>query len=109
MIVAKLDPGPDREELPWWMEQLRERVKVRGWGGSPDRLTSIGRLAGARARRWGYGPDGEAGAGWVLRRGVRHRFRVATERAEAPRPPPLLHPERDKSPIPGTTARAATT
>jgi len=41
VIVAKLDPGPDREELQWWMEQLRERVKVRSWGGSPDRLTSV--------------------------------------------------------------------
>jgi hypothetical protein len=38
VIVATLDPGPDREELQWWMEQLRDRVKVRGWSG---RLTSI--------------------------------------------------------------------
>ena len=38
VIVATLDPGPDREELQWWMEQLRDRVKVRGWSGS---LTSV--------------------------------------------------------------------
>ena|SRR5580698_101023 len=38
VIRATLDPGPDREELPWWMEQLRDRVKVRGWSGS---LTSV--------------------------------------------------------------------
>lgn len=38
VIMAALDPGPDREELQWWMEQLRDRVKVRGWSG---RLTSV--------------------------------------------------------------------
>ena len=38
VIMATLDPGPDREELQWWMEQLRDRVKVRGWSG---RLTSV--------------------------------------------------------------------
>ena len=38
VIRATLDPGPDREELPWRMEQLRDRVKVRGWSGS---LTSV--------------------------------------------------------------------
>jgi len=38
VIVATLDPGPDREELQWWMEQLRDRVMVRGWSGS---LTSV--------------------------------------------------------------------
>ena len=26
VIRATLDPGPDREELQWWMEQLRDRV-----------------------------------------------------------------------------------
>jgi hypothetical protein len=42
VIVATLDPGPDREEVQWWMEQLRDRVKVRGWSGSfPGRLTSV--------------------------------------------------------------------
>ena len=42
VIVATLDPGPDREELPWWMEQLRDRVEVRGWSGSfPGRLTAV--------------------------------------------------------------------
>jgi hypothetical protein len=42
VIRATLDPGPDREELPWWMEQLRDRVKVRGWSGSfPGRLTAV--------------------------------------------------------------------
>ena len=39
-IVAKL-AGPDQEELPWWMEQLSDRVKVRSWAGSPVRLTSV--------------------------------------------------------------------
>ena len=33
VIVAKLDPVPDREELQWWREQLGERVKVRAWSG----------------------------------------------------------------------------
>ena len=42
VIVAKLDPMPDREELQWWREQLGERVKVRAWSGpSPDRLTEV--------------------------------------------------------------------
>lgn len=46
LIVAKLDPGPDQEELQWWMEQLRDQVKVRGgsgpWSGSsPGRLTAV--------------------------------------------------------------------
>jgi hypothetical protein len=42
VIVATLDPGPDREELQWWMEQLRDRVKVRSWSGSfPGRLTAV--------------------------------------------------------------------
>ena len=42
VIVAKLDPVPDREELQWWREQLGERVKVRAWSGpSPDRLTEV--------------------------------------------------------------------
>ena len=27
VIVAALDPAPDREELQWWMEQLRDRVE----------------------------------------------------------------------------------
>ena len=40
VIVAKL-AGPDQEELQWWMEQLRDRVKVRSWVGSPGRLTSV--------------------------------------------------------------------
>jgi hypothetical protein len=40
--MAKLDPAPDQEEQQWWMEQLRERVKVRSWSGSsPGRLTSV--------------------------------------------------------------------
>ncbi len=39
VIMARLDPGPDWEEQQWWLEQLRERVKVRSWSGSsPDRL-----------------------------------------------------------------------
>ena len=42
VIVAKLDPMPDREELQWWSEQLGEWVKVRAWSGSaPDRLTDV--------------------------------------------------------------------
>jgi hypothetical protein len=42
VIMATLDPAPDREELQWWTEQLRDRVKVRGWSGSfPGRLTSV--------------------------------------------------------------------
>jgi len=42
VIVAKLDPMPDREELQWWREQLGERVTVRAWSGSsPDRLTDV--------------------------------------------------------------------
>jgi hypothetical protein len=42
VIVATLDPGPDREELQWWMEQLRDRVKVRSWSGSfPGRFTAV--------------------------------------------------------------------
>jgi hypothetical protein len=42
VIVATLDPGPDREEVQWWAEQLRDRVKVRGWSGSfPGRLTAV--------------------------------------------------------------------
>ena len=43
IIRAKLDPAPDRDEQQWWSEQLRDRVKVRGWGlSSPDRqLTSV--------------------------------------------------------------------
>ena len=40
MIVAKL-AGPDQEELQWWVEQLRDRVKVRSWVGSAGRLTSV--------------------------------------------------------------------
>jgi FAD/FMN-containing dehydrogenase len=40
VIVAKL-AGPDQEELQWWMEQLRDRVKVRSWVGSPGGLTSV--------------------------------------------------------------------
>jgi hypothetical protein len=41
VIVAKL-AGPDQEEeSQWWMEQLRDRVKVRSWVGSPARLTSV--------------------------------------------------------------------
>ena len=40
VIVAKL-AGPDQEELQWWIEQLRDRVKVRSWVGSPGRLTSV--------------------------------------------------------------------
>jgi PASTA domain len=42
VIVAVLDPGPDQEELQWWMEQLRDRVNVRAWGGS----TASGSLMG---------------------------------------------------------------
>ena len=42
VIVAKLDPMPDRAELQWWREQLGERVTVRAWSGSsPDRLTDV--------------------------------------------------------------------
>ena len=42
VIVATLDPGPDREEVQWWAEQLRDRVKVRCWSRSfPDRLTAV--------------------------------------------------------------------
>jgi hypothetical protein len=42
VIMATLDPGPDREEQQWWTEQLRDRVKVRAWSGSfPGRLTSV--------------------------------------------------------------------
>jgi hypothetical protein len=42
VIVATLDPVPDRAELPWWRERLGERVKVRAWSGSsPDRLTDV--------------------------------------------------------------------
>ena len=39
VIRATLDPAPDREELQWWMEQLRDRVKVRSWsiyGGATE-------------------------------------------------------------------------
>jgi hypothetical protein len=46
VIMAELDPAPDREELPWWMEQLRERAGIDSWGGqgsprdrSPKRVT----------------------------------------------------------------------
>lgn len=42
VIMATLDPGPDREEQQWWTEQLRDRVEVRAWSGSfPGRLTSV--------------------------------------------------------------------
>ncbi len=42
VIMVTLDPGPDREELQWWTEQLRDRVEVRAWSGSfPGRLTSV--------------------------------------------------------------------
>ena len=46
VIVAALDPGPDREEVQWWTEQLSDRVEVRGWtgmssGAPPGRLTSV--------------------------------------------------------------------
>jgi hypothetical protein len=43
VIMAKLENGPDQgEELQWWTEQLRDRVKIRGWGGTyPGRLTSV--------------------------------------------------------------------
>jgi hypothetical protein len=40
-IVAHLDPAPDREELPWWMEQLRDRVRVCGWLGTSTGLTNV--------------------------------------------------------------------
>jgi len=41
VITAKLDPGPDQEEHQWWMEQLRERVTIRSWSASPDRVTAV--------------------------------------------------------------------
>lgn len=42
VIVAKLDPAPEPEERQWWAEQLRDRVKVRGWAGSSqEQLTSL--------------------------------------------------------------------
>jgi hypothetical protein len=42
VIMATLDPGPDREEQQWWTEQLRDRVEVRAWTGTfPGRLTSV--------------------------------------------------------------------
>jgi hypothetical protein len=42
VIKAALDHGPDQEELQWWAEQLRDRVKVRSWSGSfPGRLTAV--------------------------------------------------------------------
>jgi hypothetical protein len=42
VIMATLDPGPDRAEQQWWTEQLRARVEVRAWTGTfPGRLTSV--------------------------------------------------------------------
>jgi hypothetical protein len=42
VIMATLDPGPDREEQQWWTEQLRDRVEVRAWSGPfPGPLTSV--------------------------------------------------------------------
>ena len=42
VIVATLDPGPDRDEQQWWTEQISELVEVRAWSGSfPGRLTSV--------------------------------------------------------------------
>ncbi len=41
MIVAELDPVLPREEQLWWMGQLRQRVNVLGWHGSPAGLTSV--------------------------------------------------------------------
>lgn len=42
VIMAKLDPAPEPEEQQWWAEQLRDRVKVRGWAGSsPGQVTSV--------------------------------------------------------------------
>jgi hypothetical protein len=43
VIRAELEHGPDEaEEVQWWTEQLRDRVKVRGWGGTrPGRWTSV--------------------------------------------------------------------
>jgi hypothetical protein len=40
-IMAQLDPTPDREELQWWMAQLRERVHVRGWTTSSTGVTTL--------------------------------------------------------------------
>jgi len=39
-IAAQLDPAPGREELPWWMEQLRDLLNVR-WSGSSTGGTTI--------------------------------------------------------------------
>jgi hypothetical protein len=36
-LVAELDPGPDREVLQWWIEQLRD----------PGERSRVGRLDGA--------------------------------------------------------------
>ena len=33
VILAELEPALDREELPWWMEQLSERANIHGWSG----------------------------------------------------------------------------
>jgi hypothetical protein len=42
VIMATLDPGPDREEQQWWTEQLRDRVEVRAWSGPfPGPMTSV--------------------------------------------------------------------
>ena len=41
ILVAHLDPAPDREELPWWMEQLRDRVKVLGWVGTSAGVSNV--------------------------------------------------------------------
>jgi hypothetical protein len=45
-IVAQLDPAPDQAEMQWWIEQLRERVKVEAWSGSgaPGPLTGPPRM-----------------------------------------------------------------
>jgi hypothetical protein len=45
-IVAQLDPGPDRSEWSWWMEQLRARVNVEAWTlptgmGSSSEMTAV--------------------------------------------------------------------
>jgi hypothetical protein len=42
VIVAKLEHGLDLgEELQWWTEQLRNRVKLRAWTGSNSLMTSV--------------------------------------------------------------------
>ena len=92
MIVAKL-AGPDQEELQWWVEQLRDRVKVRSWVGSAGRLTSVqvdapGGQFEAVARRLIAAVD-EANAAYPERYPVwrrEHDARMAEERLGKERP-----------------------